>query len=507
MISSLDELSYLARRAVPQTGGDDAIGALANAGESDEAFPPHGNARRRAGTSVEAAQAATEMAMAQLNGQYILMLRRGHLLSLSHAAPFRVVSQVALAPLALGDRHDGLLVSKDLVLVVGLRTNLSSLELSQFRVDSVGGLHHVRTFWLRGRRDLGVNEYAARLRGGQLQMYLPVPALDGDALQRPALREGSEAFQDLPGSIHGGLQPGAIVHAAVTCDLTNSALACRAVSILGPEAAIHHVSDEGILVWADEAEGSPASPVLYRLPFGSELPSALRMQGRPVDGLSFGEGADGVLRVLVWLRGAGLHTESETAARDELALVRVPPHAFAQSVVALQGAAYKRLPMPGGTGSLRARFVAGRLLYGTAAELNTDQTDDKLYLCDATRGDALSSMPLGHSVERIDAVAGGALIAGRSERDLVLTSVDLGKRVFVDRERVADDPARGELDVLGIFAAPSARSESVIALPSYEAPTTSAGQAVTPSATVFLLRERSLQLERVAQLRANANGS
>jgi Beta propeller domain len=249
-----------------------------------------------------------EGGIVKLHGDYLVVLRRGRLFTISiHDRELRPVATVDAYPpgAAPAEWYDELLISGDRVIVIGYSYSRGGTEVGLFAIDRKGGLRHLSTSHLRSYDYYSSRNYASRLVGGKLVYYTALPLqLGGDPWsQLPALREwrqGSKSeFERIvtPRRIYRPARSLAgsqylTQHTITTCDVGGSHLECEATVVLGPYSRVFYVSPKSVYVWTAEWPwnswpGHYALPgMLYRLPLDGSEPSGLAVAGSPVDQFS-----------------------------------------------------------------------------------------------------------------------------------------------------------------------------------------------------------------------------
>src|SRR4029453_6030374 len=99
---------------------------------------------------------------------------------------------------------------------------------------------------------------------------------------------------------------GVALHTVSVCDLAKPELTCESTGVMGPAGRVFYVSPNSVFVWATPWRRGPArGSSRFRIPLDGSAPSALKTAGSPIDQLSFLEGDDGMLNVLVRSNGRG----------------------------------------------------------------------------------------------------------------------------------------------------------------------------------------------------------
>jgi hypothetical protein len=371
-------------------------------------------------------------------GDYLVVLRRGRLFTVeATTANLRLASVVdAYDPSITSDWdwYDEMLISGRTVVVIGYSYSRGGTELGLFDLGNDGSLSHRATYHMRSSDYFSSRNYASRLVGNTLILYAPM-TLDFDKPMQemmPAMRRwrsghGADSFkrmlpaQKIYRSGLGDWQDLAL-HTVTRCDLSTPELICEASAVLGPNSSTFYVSGEAVYVWMtqwpeDEISTPPPASVL-RMPLDGSPPAALRVQGSPIDQLSFLE-RDGHLNVLVGADAGGQRMWRAEGKTGGLALMRVPLDRFGDSRAATHRADYRALPAIGDDWVAHNRFIGDWLLYAGS------ESDDHIYgLRYADRKPALRILT-GHGTERIEALAEDALVVGNHGKDLEFTTIRL----------------------------------------------------------------------------------
>jgi hypothetical protein len=387
-------------------------------------------------------------------GNLLVILRRGRLFTVSLAGGgMRPVDSINAFPPGVSsqdDWYDELLIHGDRVIVVGYSYGRGGTEINRFRLDAAGRLLFEDCYHLKSNDYYSSRNYASRLIGDRLIFYTPLylnwrddplEALPGISKWRAGA--GAQSFRPIaaPRQVFiaasmrrtGGMTPDTL-HSVTSCDLAAAELDCSAVAVLGPSSRTFYVSGNAVYVWAvgeDQARphGARLPPAfLYRLPFGAEAPSAIAVEGAPVDQFSFQEEADNMLNVLVRAEGGGDSMGGPEVTAGGVTLLRLPLGDFNDGSRAAAAARYRPLPEAGGDSwSMHNRFVGNHVLYGGGA-LGEGSGNTNLVVAPVAGGEA-SVLRLGHAVERIEALGSDALVVGANARQgLGFTAVDLGGR-------------------------------------------------------------------------------
>jgi hypothetical protein len=205
-----------------------------------------------------------EGGIVKLHGDYLIVLRRGRLFTLSvRAGDLRPVAMVNAFPAGAdpADWYDEMLVSGDRVIVIGYSYGRRGTEVSLFQIDEAGGLRHLSTSHLRSDDYYSSRNYAARLVEGKLVLYTPLRLDFADPLASlPAMREwrpeGEGGFERIvtPRRIYRPARSLAgneqlTLHTITQCAVAGPRLECDATVVVGPFSRVFCVSPSAVYVW------------------------------------------------------------------------------------------------------------------------------------------------------------------------------------------------------------------------------------------------------------------
>ncbi|MEM1118557.1 MAG: beta-propeller domain-containing protein, partial [Bacteroidota bacterium] len=314
------------------------------------------------------------------SGDHLVVLRRGRLFTVR-------VGGGALAPVDVEDAsgpdvdpsgtwYDELLMVGETAVVVGYSYPRGGTELVLFDVGRDGTLDYRSTYHLRSNDYYSAENYASRVVDGRLVFYTPL------ALRWYAQEQGTEqmlpAMRRWTGDAQGAFEPIASatsiyrparevddlsLHTVTSCGVADGALDCEATAVFGPFGHTFYVSGTAVYAWLSSWQQDAAS-MLYRLPLRGGEPSALGVQGGPIDQFSFLEDGD-VLNVVVSSWGGGQWMWGSEQPRSEIALAQIPLSALGDGADDADRAWYHRLPVPEAGVDVN-RFVGGHLLYGSS---------------------------------------------------------------------------------------------------------------------------------------------
>jgi hypothetical protein len=385
-----------------------------------------------------------------------------------------------------------------------------------FDLASNGQIRYRATYHLASNDYYSSRNYASRLIGDTLVFYSPIglfPDGPGEPML-PGLRrwagDPKGSFRRIAAAEHvyrSRLAEESLeqtLHTVTRCKIGDGEMDCSSTAVIGPWGSAFHVSATAVYVWMvrykDDVGGFARDidvASVVRMPLDGSVPSALRVQGSPIDQMSFLE-QNGYLNVLVGAESRGLRMWTAEARTGGLALLRVPIRAFGDARTWSRPDQYRALPSgPGSYGyfNVHNRFVGPWLLYG-----GEDAGEGTM----AVRFDRASSpirLPLGHSVERIEAMGSDAVIAGSARQDLLLSSVALGETARVVSRFTLPGASQEDERSHGFFYKPLATRHGVFGLPVVE------GKPGNQRASVQFLRNANLQLAPAGALAAHGRGS
>jgi hypothetical protein len=465
---------------------------------------------------------ADEGGIVKLHGDYLVILRRGRLFTVD-------IRDRKLRPVSLLDAYgsdvdprgawyDELLISGDTIAVIGYSYARGGTEIGLFRISPRGELSYLGTYHLRSNDYYSSRNYASRLIGSKLVFYTPLyldPRSGDPFAQFPALRRWrpgatpADFRRIAPATrIYRSDEPldpwqGVALHTVTSCDLARAELDCQSTAVLGPAGRVFYVSANSVFVWttAWRRYGQGPASAMFRIPLDGSAPSALKTAGSPIDQFSFLEGEDGHLNVLVRSNGRGDGMWAAEVNSGDLALLRVPLASFSDGRDSAPADRYRRLPRPAGY-ALQNRFVGAYLLYGAGAGWYRPQqvSQSQVYAMRYADGAQGHELPLVHGVDRIEVLAGNAVVVGSDGRDLHFTSLLLARRPrAVDRYTRAN-AAQGETRSHGFFYKAESEQDGLLGLPIIGGRQGAARQLRHESASLLYLRNRSLSFRELGTL-------
>ncbi|HEU0300902.1 MAG TPA: beta-propeller domain-containing protein [Longimicrobium sp.] len=469
-----------------------------------------------------------EGGIVKVHGDYLLMLRRGRLFTVAIGdGALRPVSAVdAFGPDIdpAGTWYDELLVSGDAVAVIGFSYARGGTEVGLFRIDGDGRLTHRSTYHLRSNDYYSSRNYASRLIGDKLIFYTPTYlALGGDDpfAEFPAMRrwhrgaQGKEFHRILPAT--RVYRPGRplteddelALHTVTVCDLGAEAMGCEGTAVLGSPGRVFYVSPQAVYVWTSQwrrpDDSVRAASMLYRIPLDGGGPSALRVQGSPIDQFSFLESGDRHLNVLVRSDADGDGMWHAETTGGDAALLRVSLDSFGDGDATAPEESYRPLPAPRGH-TFQNRFVGSYLLYGTGSGWGYAQNGGAtLYAVPWLEGSA-TELPLPHGVDRIEVMGDDAVVVGTDGQNLHFSAVRLGRRPALAQRYISAGASQGELRSHGFFYKPDGRGSGILGLPIRSPAQPGYAHLVEGSASILFLRNRPSRFEELGELAAGVDG-
>lgn len=473
-------------------------------------------------------QGVDEGGIVKRHGDMLVILRRGRLFTLKVGGDaLQAVGQAdAYAPGTSpgGTWYDEMLVSGDQVVVIGYSYHRRATEVGLFSISANGALTHLATHYLRSNDYYDSRNYASRLLGSTLIFYTPLDYRRwGDGgLPYPGVATGAEASSEfqriLPAEAiyraDQGLDPRhdqIALHTVTRCELAVQPMQCTATGVLGPAGRTFYVSREAVHVWLNGDDNRTARTL--RIPLDGGPVAALQVIGAPIDQLSFLESDDGYLNVLVQSQGRGQGMWRSEWAEGQLALLRTPLSAFGGMQAVASKDAYRFLP-PVAAGNRQNRYVGDWLVYGAApyAWMRRQQSDVAPGVAYAVQFKAaqqpIRALPVGHAVERIEALGQDALLVGGQANDLLFTSVTLNDaRALLESRFLLKDAKQGERRTHGFFYRGNGPGEGVLGLPVLQqtaAPARTFTGAPQEQASVLYLQQQARALQPLGTLSANA---
>jgi hypothetical protein len=466
-----------------------------------------------------------EGGIVKMYGDYLVVLRRGRLFTVS-------IAENSLKPISSidaygpdidpsGTWYDEMLISDNNIVVVGYSYERGGTELGLFRIDREGGLKYRATYHMRANDYYSSRNYASRLIGDKLIFYSPLYLdLYGNDPEDsfPAVRKW-----------HKGAKPSEFkriitanrnyrvdqndetvndlaMHTVTTCDLSMPDMTCDATAVLGPEGNVFYVSQKSVYVWASTwnygNERQSSRSLLFKMPLSTGDPTALRVSGSPVDQFSFLEDENEGLNVLVRAESNGDGMWSSEVTSGETALLRVTSDMFTDGGTSAPQASYRELQRVQGY-TFQNRFVGDYLLYGTGNSWSTpkDKRGNQLYVVNWKTG-AQTTVPIEHTVDRLDALASDGIVVGTRGNDLYFTSVRLDNMPRVIDSYSIKNATQGETRSQGFFYKRETEDSGMLGLPITSNGRPGYAQLSQGSAGIVFLRNDALRFSELGRLRS-----
>ncbi len=481
-------------------------------------------------------------------GDHLIILRRGRLYSVrlrtsSSARGLQLVDVVDAFGPGIdpeGAWYDELLAWGDKLVVVGYAYSRHRTEIGILQLRPSGRLTHIDTYHLTGDDYYSTRNYASRLVGQRLVFYAPIslrydekgqfssslPELrrwragsDTGVFERtaPATRVFRPAGPDAPLSIEA-------LHSITTCDLAAARFACQSTVVLGAAHRAFYATRTAAYLWmssyrdsrpevaAGQRQRVPA--MLVRLPFDNGAPTAIGVQGVPIDQFSLLERRDSLYAV-VRADGADGRIKGPYDSRASLSLLRLPLRGLTDGSTMAPSAAYQSLPAPwsepvtsadtaaAGPRALQVRFVGNHLLYGEGRRWGTPPARQGLLQVVPLSSGAATVVHLPHGVDRIEALGDHALIVGSDSSDLQLSAVRLGGQPRLAYGFRLPNASEGEMRSHGFFYRPTAGAPGVglVGIPVRQQVAPGYSHLFESSSAVLFLRKTRDRFTQVGLLR------
>jgi hypothetical protein len=284
---------------------------------------------------------------------------------------------------------------------------------------------------------------------------------------------------------------------------------------MGAPGRVFYVSPSSVYVWttkwrrhepADATARSGDDSAVFRIPLDGSAPSALKAAGSPIDQFAFLEGDDGYLNVLVRANGRGDGMWAAETNAGDLALMRVALGSFSDGRSAVPAGAYQKLPKPAGY-AVQSRYVGKYLLYGAGTGWRRPQAtgkDAEIYAVRYAEQGGVYSVPLGHSVDRIEALGANAVAVGSDGANLHFTSLRLGRYPVAAGKYMRANAAQGETRSHGFFYRPESDQDGLLGLPIIGGDEPAWKQLKRTPASLLYLRNTGLDFRELGTLEARA---
>ena len=469
-----------------------------------------------------------EGGIVKLHGEHLVILRRGRLFTVKVGGnalkPVSSVNAYAPGVNPSNDWYDEMLVTGDTVVVIGYSYGRGGTEINLFDIDADGGLDYRSTYHLRSNDYYSSRNYASRLVGSKLVFYTPQYMGYGDPTERfPAIRKWRKGATDK--DFTAVVQPtriyrpektdetdaGLALHTVTACDLASREFACEATAVLGAPGRVFYVSPTSVYVWTTGynygGERPVSSSMVYRMPLDASAPSALKVNGGPVDQFSFLESSDQHLNVLVRSDGRGEAMWGAEFAAGDVALFRTSLASFSDGSESAPMSDYSELPKPEGY-TFQNRFVGEHLLYGTGSGWGRPENKNNanLFVINYTSGE-IYDLELAHGVDRIEQMGRDAVVVGTNGTDLHFSPIKLGGSPMLKKGYQRRNASQGELRSHGFFYRSDGRDSGVIGLPIARSGRSGYKHLIENSAAILFLRNNSLAFDEMGELEARTTST
>jgi len=444
------------------------------------------------------------------SGDFLVILRRGRLFSVrvSANAMERVSSVNAYGPdvNGAGAWYDEMLISRDKIVVIGYSYERDATEVGLFNLSPKGQISYIATYQLFSNDYYSSRNYASRLIGNTLIFYTPIDVFSYDYKQThfPGFKRWNKAApkaefrrivpaQRIYDSGLADPRGNFTLHSVTRCQIGANGMDCRSSSVFGPSGSEFYVSTKAVYVWVvDWRSDEDTEASVIRMPLDESAPSALRVQGAPIDQLSFLE-KDGYLNVLVGADAKGLRMWAAEGASGGLALLRVSLNQFGNSEATSTAKDYRAMPSGfdnSGFWDAHNRYVGNWLLYGGG------DAGKPAYAVRIDRRDPATRLDLHHDVDRIEGMGADALIVGSAKDGLHMSGISLRQSAKVASELVMRGAEEAEERTHGFFYKPIGVEQGMFGLPVVK----------EHSASVQFLRNSQLKLSSIGELAATTRG-
>ncbi|WP_291844990.1 beta-propeller domain-containing protein [Maricaulis sp.] len=430
-----------------------------------------------------------EGGIVKVAGDYLIVLRRGRLFTISTADDDLVaIDQIdAFPPGGEGSAgwYDEMIVSGDLIVIIGFSYEYEATEINRFRLAGDGRLTHLDTHHLRSDDYYSSRNYASRLIGDQLITYAPltfdnywgddpldslpalsrwVPGQEEVAFRRIA--QARDVYVPAPLKARGGAAVSGM-HVVTRCDLAADDFDCRVTVVLGQMGRSFFVSRNATYVWVvpDWYERDDGQSYLYRIPLDGSAPGVARVEGAPLDQFSFhANEAASRLDILVLPDGNGEAMWRAESAAGRPALLRLPTTRFGDGSEPPRPSDYQVLPVAEHALIEHNRYVGDTLLVGLTERGGDERLD--LALAVALEGGAVTRLPLDGRVSRIEAVGRDGLVVTQGEgTGFVTVSLTGDEPVISDRFLLAGSAESESRSHAFFFRPEGADGDGLAALP------------------------------------------
>lgn len=471
-----------------------------------------------------------EGGIVKVHGDHLVILRRGRLFTVAigddQLRPVSAVDAFGPGIDPGGTWYDEMLISGDVVMVIGYSYARGGTEVGLFTLDGDGGLRYRSTWHIRSNDYYSSRNYASRLVDGKLVFYSPLRLRleRGDLREQlPAVRRWAEGLRRgdqwettvSPTRLYKPGRPlsaedGIALHTVTVCDPAGGELSCQATAIVGQPGRVFYVSPRAVYVWATDwqggSDGERARSMLYRMPLDGSPPSGVGVRGGPVDQFSFLESGDEHLNVLVRAEGGSEAMWSSEWTSGDLGLMRIPLRELGDGSRDVPREAYRPLPGPEAS-NLVNRYVGDHLLYGAGSGWGRPGSAGGTLHSVRWAGGDPAALELPHAVDRIEAMGGDAVVVGSDGRDLHFSAVRLGAAPEAAGRWAMEGASQGETRSHGFFYRPDGPARGVLGLPVRGPAEPGYRQLFSSSASIVFVRNDDLRFRPLGELEARAEGA
>jgi hypothetical protein len=466
-----------------------------------------------------------EGGIVKVHGDHLVILRRGRLFTVRIGDDsLRAVSAVDAFGSDVdpgGAWYDEMLISGSNIAVIGYSYQRGGTEIGLFKINDRGGLKYRATYHMRSNDYYSSRNYASRLIGSKLIFYTPLylyPDPQDPWAGFPAVRKWREgATEDefkrivSPARIfyparESNYDYGLSLHTVTSCDLGSPDMKCEATAVFGPAGRVFYVSPSSVYIWTTDhrynKDRYEQSSMLYQMPLDGGAPRAVGVSGSPVDQFSFLESDDSHLNVMVRSEGHGDGMWSAEFTSGDAALLRLPLDSFGDGSETAPTSRYRKLSRPDNSWNFQNRFVGDYLLYGVGNSWwkPGDNIRDGLYAVRWKDGSQARRLPLRHSVDRIEALGGDAVVVGTHGSNLYFTPVSLDDGARLRLPYVRKNAAQGELRSHGFFYKAADEDSGMLGLPIMRSGRSGYKHLVEGSASILFLKNRELNFSELGTL-------
>jgi len=402
-----------------------------------------------------------EGGIVKVHGDHLVVLRRGRLFTIDiRGDALRPVDRIdAFPPGASGSGawYDEMLVTGDMVVVVGYSYARRGTEVNRFRISASGKLTYTDTHYLRSNDYYSADNYASRLIGTRLIFYTPLWVGDEATPRLPGILRWSEGgpkagYERLatPSRIYVPdllvNSPDAAIsafHSVTSCDLAQPRLDCSAVAVLGSWGRTFYVGQDAVYVWTGNLfqrrwdDRRPRDPrgLVYRIPLDGGRPGAAVVWGGPSDQFALRSEPDGRFHALVRSGyGGDAMWLNRRANSSAIALLTLRREQFGRGGQSPKARDYRPLPGGGEMSNIENRFIGDYVVYGANGYASirkdngwTEYSGPMLAYVVPLDSGMVTALNVGGTVSRIDRMGNDAILIGSgADGALRFQSVELG---------------------------------------------------------------------------------